>query len=140
MKVTDCIECPNCHKPFLKQTESNSVWYCHKCHTEFSTNELVHQWGLDAGDLFGYYTNYKFWAPEVNSTLQFHIQKGRKEVYGSVSTHYSEFVGGEPYWSTGQERNSAYQMVSRMLLDIPEFDDYADMLNTYADGLDVGVQ
>ena len=56
MKITDCITCPKCHTPFLKKASSPKSymdWFCHKCKTNFSTHELVNQWGLDAGDLFG---------------------------------------------------------------------------------------
>lgn len=123
MNVTDCIECPKCHKPFLKQI--NQDWYCHKCHTDFTTHELVYQWGLDAGDLYGEILDVKKW---VNSLVE-------KFPYCQ-----SYFVESEPEWATEYERENSYQMVTRMLLDIPEFDDYADMLATHEDALGIGVQ
>jgi len=123
MKIHECIECPKCHKPFLKQTKQD--WYCHKCRTDFTTHELVYQWGLDAGDLWGLDGD----VPRISlSPISF------------FSPKYYEVETGEPYWLSGKERNLAYQMVSRMFLDTPEFDDYADMLATQENALGIGVQ
>lgn len=120
MKVIDCIECPKCHKRFLKKQNPQGTldWYCHNCREGYSTHELVYQWGLDAGDLFG----------------------GNTSPLYTIHRQFSGYPEGEPYWYSVSERDDSYQMVTRMFLDIPEIDDYTDMIRTYADGLDVGIQ
>ncbi len=129
--VKDFLRCPKCGKHMLKEStfpKFGMEYYAHCCHTYFGVNELVNQFGYDAADLSPAYpvthAQYKGWQ-----YISFPTQK-----------FYSEFDGGEPYWLSGNDRNSAYQMVSRMLLDIPEFDEYADMLNTQMDALGVGLQ
>lgn len=130
MKIHECIECPKCHNPFLKSYGTNAKfgkeYFCHFCHTYFGVNELVNQWNYDAGDLFD--TSPWWMEPDLATCL--------------YATHgqFSGYPEGEPYWATGYERKDAYQMVSRMFLDIPEFDDYADMLATQEDALGIGVQ
>ena len=164
MEVTDCIECPKCHKPFLKSCGTNSQfgkeYFCHFCHEYFGVNELVNQWNYDAGDLYPPYPvthgNYKNWIPKGNHPMIVDIDYVQEKVdiswVGLCTTYpadgrvehtkniHSEFDNGEPYWATGYERKDAYQMVSRMLLGISEIDDYTDVMNTYADALDIGVQ
>ena len=143
MEVTDCIECPKCHKPFLKSCGTNSQfgkeYFCHFCHEYFGVNELVNQWNYDAGDLYPPYPvthgNYKNWIPKGNYTYRVEVTP-----IEFFSPTYYEVETGEPYWTTENERKDSYQMVTRMLLDIPEFDDYADMLATHEDALEVGVQ
>ena len=126
MKIQDCIECPRCHKPFLKSymgiasTKFGKGYFCHFCHTDFGVYELVHQWGMDAGDLFGDIVATP-WA--INSPVELEYP-----------------MPFEPDWSTAQERNDAYQMVSRMFLGVEEVDDYADLLATQDCALDIGVQ
>jgi len=125
--ITEYIECPKCNKEKLAYSHPESIlqWTCFHCFTAFSTDELVNRWGLDAGDLFGLNGD----VPNILlSPISF------------LSPKYYEVETGEPYWLSGKERNSAYQMVQRMFLDIPELDDYADMLATQEDALGIGVQ
>ncbi len=151
MKIQNCIECPKCHNPFLKSCGTNAKfgkeYFCHLCHTYFGVNELVNQWNYDAGDLYPPYPvthgNYKNWIPKGNYPMILNLDYAQQEakVFSSLQkVAYSEFDGGEPYWLSGKERNSAYQMVTRMFLDIPEYDDYADMLATQEDALGIGLQ
>lgn len=143
MKITDCIECPKCHKPFLKSCGTNATfgkeYFCHFCHTYFGVNELVNQWNYDAGDLFPPYPvthgNYKNWIPKGNYPYLVEATP-----ISSFSPKFYEVETGEPYWSTGYERKDAYKMVSRMLLGVEEIDDYADLLDTQECALDIGVQ
>lgn len=144
MKVTDCITCPKCQKPFLKGVANATFgkeYFCHKCHVYFGVNELVNQFGYDAADLFPAYpvthANYKGWI--VKS-------------YWAVSmTNYSEFDGGEPLWASMAERDEAYEVVVNMYAGIGEMEafeiwkekfdnDYADLITTQECALDIGVQ
>lgn len=143
MKIQDCIECPKCHKPFLKSCGTNAKfgkeYFCHFCHTYFGVNELVDQWNYDAGDLYPPYPvthgNYKNWIPKGNYPYRVWATPIK-----FFSPKYYEAETGEPYWATGYERKDAYQMVSRMFLGVEEVDDYADLLATQECALDIGVQ
>lgn len=102
------IVCPKCHKPNLYPFSSTKIgeeFRCWVCGEFLGLIELVTQWNYDAGDLFG-------------------NEPAPQKVY------YCEFVGGEPLWLSMAERQDAYQMVNRMLLGIPELDDYQDLKNT----------
>lgn len=135
--VKDMLMCPKCNKRFLKKNATkypgNSnlavgrVFFCHSCYTYFGAWELVNIWKMDAGDLYGNKDVVN--VPRIMSVpISF------------FSPKYYEVETGEPYWLSGKERNSAYQMVTRMFLDIPEYDDYADMLATQEDSLGRGLQ
>lgn len=138
MKVTDCIICPKCQKPFLKSVANSTFgkeYFCHKCKVYFGVNELVNQFGYDAGDLVPSYpvthANYKGWL---------YVPMPLAPIRNMVQKYYSEFDDGEPYWDNEFQRVDAYEMVSRMLLGIPEYDDYADLIATQENALDIGVQ
>lgn len=127
MKITDCIKCPKCYSLFLKQNKKSTKamldWFCHKCHTYFSTHELVNQWGLDAGDLYGDYRD----GNDVDAVPLRHA--------------YSEFDSGEPMWTCPEVRHDAYDMVSRMFLGISNFyDDLTDLIDTQEGALDRSIQ
>lgn len=131
--VKDMLMCPKCRKKMMGKAipqKFGMEYFAHCCHQYFGVNELVNQWNYDAGDLFPYYpvthASYKNWIKVAPISF--------------FSPKYYEVETGEPYWFSGKERNSAYQMVSRMFLDIPEIDDYADMLATQDDALGIGLQ
>jgi len=106
-------------------------YFAHCCHNYFGVDELVNQWNYDAADLLDLTPWYvePEWLTKMIQVVEVYTEK----VFPLPDTF-------EPEWHTKQERNSAYQMVSRMFLDIPEFDDYADMLATQEDALGIGVQ
>ena len=123
--IKDFLRCPKCGKQMMKESNSPKFgmeYFAHCCHTYFGMAELIHKWGFDAGDLFG--------DMPILSIMPISF----------FSPQYYEVETGEPYWLSGNERNSAYQMVSRMFLDIPEYDEYTDMLNTQMVALGVGIQ
>ena len=93
-------------------------------------DELVNQWNYDAGDLFGESSPYPALLVPVNWEV------------GEVMElpFYSEVPANEPDWETLTERVDAYEMVNRMLLGIPELDDYIDLKETEYDALGIGVQ
>lgn len=129
--VKDMLRCPKCGERKLGKSHPQTFgkeYFAHCCHLYFGVNELVGQWGYDAGDLFGY----------VFDTGKY--LKGLVDKYYPVMPFYSEFDGGEPYWKNQNERVAAMEMVNRMILGIPELDDYTDLLNTYEDALGIGVQ
>lgn len=148
--ISQSLVCPRCHTRFLRKSVAPRVgkeYYCHRCHIVMGIDELVNQWNYDAGDLFPYYpvthANYKNWIPKGNTPMIVQIDYGQQEmkVLSMLNRpNYSEFDGGEPYWDTLVERVDAYEMVNRMFLDIPEFDDYADLKETEYDALGIGVQ
>lgn len=131
--ISEFIKCPKCQKQFMKKSNPQKFgleYFCHNCHEYFGVNELVNQWGYDAGDLFPTYpvthADYKKWMK---------IDTVSKPVRA-----YSEWADGEPNWDTAQEREESYQGVTRMHMGISEYDDYADLLNTQQDALQIGVQ
>lgn len=154
--VKDFIKCPKCGKQKMGKAHPQSFgkeYYAHCCHQYFGVNELVNQWNYDAGDLFPYYpvthADYKGGFPSGN--LNILVSKQRQPTNVQLAPHYafdtlpptpfySEFDGGEPYWDTLAERVDAYEMVNRMLLGIPELDDYIDLKETEYDALGIGVQ
>jgi hypothetical protein len=129
--VKDMLVCPKCNKRMMGRSHPQKFgmeYFAHCCHQYFGVNELVNQWNYDAGDLFGY----------VFDTGKY--LKGIVDKYYPARTFYSEFDSGEPYWDTLAERVDAYEMVNRMLLGIPEYDDYLDLKETEYDALGIGVQ
>ena len=123
--VKDMLMCPKCRKKMMGKSNPQKFgmeYFAHCCHQYFGVSELIYQWGYDAGDLFNGQGGI------VSVPISF------------FSPKYYEVETGEPYWLSGKERNLAYQMVSRMFLDTPEFDDYADMLATQENALGIGVQ
>ena len=148
--VKDFIKCPKCGKKKMGKAHPQTFgkeYFARCCHEYFGVNELVNQWGYDAGDLFPYYpvthANYKNWIPKENIPMMVEIDYGQQEieVFSMLNRpNYSEFDGGEPYWDTLAERVDAYEMVNRMFLGIPELDDYADLKETEYDALGIGVQ
>lgn len=116
--ISQAIICPRCHTKSLRKSVCSKFgkeYYCHHCHIYMGLDELVHRWGYDVGDLF----------------IEFPIVPLRQ--FSQPSTF-------EPDWDTEQERVDSYQVVTRMFLEIPELDDYTDLMNTYRTALDVGVQ
>lgn len=123
--VKDMLMCPKCNKRMMGKAHPQKFgkeYFAHCCHSYFGMAELIHQWGFDAGSLFGDFPSLSI-AP-----INF------------FSPKYYEIETGEPYWMSGKERNYAYEMVGRMLLGIPELDDYTDLLVTQEDALGIGVQ
>lgn len=146
MKIQDCIECPKCHKRFLKSCGTNAKfgkeYFCHFCHTYFGVNELVNQWDYDAGDLSPAYpvthADYKSWIPRGCYPYTVDVEKfPNKSMW---NTAQSEFDDGEPMWDSWDEYVDAQMVVSRMFLGVEEVDDYADLLATQECALDIGVQ
>lgn len=129
--VKDMLMCPKCRKKLMGKSHPQRFgkeYYAHCCHQYFGVNELVNQWGYDAGDLFPYYpVTHAWYKPAME-----------RPVYNFF--HITEFDGGEPNWVTEQERVDAYQMVSRMFLGIEEIDDYIDLQETEYNALGIGVQ
>ena len=128
MHILDCIECPKCRKPFLKKVGKPTIgkeYYCHNEHIYFGTWELVTQWGLDAGD---------FYQPRllVHGTPPYKIP-----VPIDLDTAPNS---GEPIWANEKERDEAYEVVHRMFLGIPEWNDYQDLKETQECALDRGIQ
>lgn len=152
MRIQDAIQCPKCNKPFLKKVDNPNFgkeYFCHFCHIYFGTNELVNQFGYDAGDLCPYpvtHAQYKGW-----------VKKNRTVVVGDLTycvngdTYYSEFDEGEPYWNSITERDEAYEVVANMYADISEMEafelrknnldnGYTDLIATQEDALDRSIQ
>lgn len=123
--VKDFIKCPKCGKQKMGKAHPQKFgkeYFCHDCHIYFCMAELIHHWGFDAGSLFGDMPSLSI-AP-----------------IGFFSPKYYEVETAEPYWMSGKERNYAYEMVNRMLLGIPELDDYIDLKETEYDALGIGLQ
>lgn len=142
MKVTDCIDCPKCHKKFLRKVQ-NPEWgkeyFCHFCHVYFGVSELVNQWNYDAGDLFGYNLDGRKYV------------KSLTEKYYPPTVHYSKYDNGEPMWRHKTDRVSAYNVVDNMYAGIREMEafelwknkldnDYADLIATKEGALDASIQ
>lgn len=128
-KANDFLKCPKCEKNFMLKSvpqKFGKEYFCHRCHTYFGVNELVNQWGYDAGDLYPYY-------PVTHASYKNWITKEQVKFFG-------EFSNGEPNWDTKEERSDAYEMVNRMIMGIPEYDDYLDLMNTQNDAMQIGVQ
>ena len=122
--VHDMLKCPKCNKKMMGKAIPQTFgkeYFAHCCHEYFGVNELVNQWGYDAADLFTSIDS----VPRSDPTWK---------------KWYSEFAGGEPIWSNLAEYQDAQAMITRMLVGIPEIDDYADLISTYEDALGVGVQ
>lgn len=129
--VNDMLMCPKCGKKLMGKAHPQRFgkeYYAHCCHQYFGVNELVNQWGYDAGDLYGYVDNAKKFVNDLTNK------------YYPPQPFYCEFDGGEPNWKNEQERVDAYQMVSRMFLGIEEIDDYIDLRETEYNALGIGVQ
>jgi hypothetical protein len=127
--IKDFLKCPKCKKQMMRQSlhqEFGKEYFSHCCHEYFGVNELVNQWGYDAGDLVPSYpvthANYKGWYPTEQVKW------------------FSEFDSGEPMWATAYERVDAYKVVQRMFLGLPELEDYQDLMSTNEDALQIGVQ
>lgn len=131
--VHDMLKCPKCNKKMMGRAIPQTFgkeYFAHCCHEYFGVNELVNQWGYDAADLFPPYpathADYKN-SPLTNRNIM-------------MGKYYSEFDGGEPYWNNLAEYQDAQTMVGRMIMGIPEIDDYMNMISTYEDALGIGVQ
>lgn len=126
--VYDMLKCPKCSKKMMGKSYPQTFgkeYFSHCCHIYFGVNELINQWGYDAGDLSPQYpVTYGDYKRNNSNPLKF----------------YSEFDDGEPYWANLAEYQDAQSMVTRMIMGIPEIDEYQDMLNTYADAFGVGIQ
>jgi len=132
--VKDFLRCPKCGKQMMKESNPpkwGMEYFAHCCHEHFGIDELVSKWKYDAADLFDPTPWYV--EPEWLTRMIQVVDAYTEKEFPLPDTF-------EPDWSTKQERNSAYQMVSRMFLDIPEYDDYTDMLNTQMGALGVGLQ
>lgn len=130
--VHDFLKCPKCGKAMMKKSVHPVLgreYFSHCCHQYFGVNELVNQWNYDAADLTPTYpvthANYKGWITVPPTT---------------ETSFYSEVLSLEPDWDTLHERVDAYAMVNRMLLGIPELDDYLDLKETQEYALQTGVQ
>lgn len=126
--VNDMLVCPKCRRKLMGKSHPQRFgkeYFAHCCHEYFGVNELVNQWGYDAGDLYPYYpvthVNYK---KSIDANFVF----------------YSEFVGGEPFWANLAEYQDAQAMVGRMIMGVPELDDYADLSATQEYALGIGLQ
>ena len=122
--VNDMLICPKCSKKMMGkscQQTFGKEYFAHCCHEYFGVNELVNQWGYDAGDLFSHIDSVPRSAP-------------------SWKNWHSEFDTGEPYWANLAEYQDAQAMVTRMIMGIPEIDDYQDMIASYEDALGIGLQ
>lgn len=131
--VKDMLMCPKCNKRMMGRSHPQKFgmeYFAHCCHQYFGVNELIHFWGFDAGDLFG--DKSSFYIGEMEQLVPVHSEI--KKVW------FCEYPDGEPYWYSISERDDAYSMVNRMLLGIPEYDDYLDLKETEYDALGIGVQ
>lgn len=127
--IHDFMKCPKCSKQFLGKSvhpEFGKEYFCHHCHIYFGVNELVNMWGYDAADLSPVYpvthADYKGWKNN------FPIMEPEDEPI--------EFV----VWDTWEDYVEAYEMAGRMLMNIPEMDDYLDLKQTQEYALQVGIQ
>lgn len=130
--VNDFLKCPKCGKQMMGKSHPQKFgkeYFANCCHEYFGVNELVNQFGYDAADLTPAYpvthANYKGWITVPPTT---------------ETSFYSEVPAYEPDWDTLSERVDAYEMVNRMLLGIPEWDDYLDLKETQECALQIGVQ
>ena len=130
----DILMCTKWNKRMMGKSHPQKFgkeYFAHCCHNYFGVNELVNQWNYDAGDLFDPTPWYV--EPEWLTRMIQVVDAYTEKVFPLPDTF-------EMGWSTKYERNLAYQMVQRMFLDIPEYDDYADMLDTQEDALGIGLQ
>jgi hypothetical protein len=96
--INDKIICPKCETHNLRKAIPQKLgveYFCDKCHLCFDIQNLVNFWGFDAADLL------------ANSDIM------------------SNEPTFEPLWETWLERNDEYEVVGRMLLNIPEWEDIA---------------
>lgn len=148
--VHDMLKCPKCNKKMMGKAIPQAFgkeYFAHCCHEYFGVNELVNQWGCDAADLYPSYpvtyADYKNWIPKGNYPITVYIDYEGQEMSAFLPLNrpnYSEFDGGELYWNNLAEYQDAQAMVGRMIMGIPEIDDYVDMISTYEDALGIGVQ
>lgn len=144
-------------------------FFCDIDRVYFSIWELVNIWGFDAGDFVNnngvsllpnrpticthdYLMDYPPFIPKrfqyatqcMDCFEIFYEDEKSDTVSNSEDVNFllqtsSEF-SGEPMWQSNQEREEAYEMVHRMFMGIPEYDDYQDLKNTQNSALDIGVQ
>lgn len=157
--IHDFLKCPKCGKQMMGKSlpqRFDREYFSHCCHRYFGVNELVNQWGYDAAD-FGNtlsvkylpivckHTNVEKFPPFVPEIfVRYHTCKdcGARIDFLPVVVDYphTEVEPLEPDWETSYERVDAYEMVNRMLLGIPEWDDYFDLKETQEYALQTGVQ
>ena len=164
--IKDKLLCPKCGSRSLRKSHGRNPigeMFCDRDRIYFTIWELVKVWGFDAGDFInnngvsllpsgiGVVCTHEFlvaYPPFIPKTP--FIPKMFKyanqcmdcfEIFpeDKKSDTVSMFEG-EPMWQSNQEREEAYEMVHRMFMGIPEYDDYQDLKNTQECALDIGVQ
>jgi len=136
-------------------------YFCHWCHLYWGVDELVNKWGYDLGEFgdsfplevytaIGKKNNFatnnnrhpwmnlpimKDWdTPEEDKAWEYLSDK-------IISTNWfdfdsvSTFLTDEPVWRTDDQKQEAYEIVTRMFLGIPE---YAEGCGNQ--GIDIGLE
>lgn len=139
MNIQDKIVCPKCNTRGLRKSHGVSPkgeMFCDKDHEYLTIWELVNIWKYDAGDFVNQNNRY------IGSTLLPKITSWENildlEDINNQLTSYE--ISSEPMWLSSQEREEAYEIVHRMFMGIPEYDEYQDLKNTQECALDRGVQ
>lgn len=165
MNIQDKLICPKCMTRNLRKAHGRNPiaeFFCDKDHDYFTTWELVNIWNYDAGDFVNLrgvsllpnkldtvskcdhpiLVDFPLFIPKIfqygkqcADCLKIFMDEDLKPPYP-----VENFQDGEPVWESEQERTEAYEMVHRMLLGIPEYNDYQDLKNTQECALDRGIQ
>jgi len=139
----------------------NKEYFCHWCHEYWSLDELVNKWGYDLGDLGDTKPQLNFapafptlsisqidylaiekiidgWQKVVHPIQILHLDPSVETLYStnwfdteSASTSLTD----EPVWRTEAQKQEAYEIVTRMFLGIPEYEEGCGN-----HGIDVGLQ
>lgn len=142
--VKDMLRCPKCGRQMMGKSHPQKwgmEYFAHCCHEFFGIDELVSKWGYDAGDLFDPEPWYA--EPEWLTRMVQVVETYSKNPPNTPIVLAHQFPlpdSFEPEWYSTMERDDAYSMVNRMLLGIPEYDEYQDEQKTYYDALGIWVQ
>ena len=131
-----CIKCPKCSRKTLRKSVGANCkeWFCDQCHLYFDTYELVFIYDYDYGD-FGDVSAKNLLASieEILSTPKMVVSE--KITSTNWFDTVSSYTIDEPTFFSVKERDEAYEMVTRMFLDIPEWAE-----GTANVGIDIGIE
>jgi hypothetical protein len=162
MMIQNKLICPKCHTRNLRKAHGKNPigeMFCDKDHEYFTIWELVHKWGYDAGDFVNLngvsllpnkpkcpHTDLQDYPSDVSE--EYLGRKYCKNCLESftidtpidILTDWQEGeipppTSDEVILESEKERKESYEMVNRMFLGIPEWDDYQDLKNTERDAL-----
>jgi len=136
MKIQDKLVCPKCRTRNLRKAHGRNPigeMFCDRDRIYFTIWELVNIWGFDAGDFVN--NNGVSLLPNKIKISSSHgtlvsFSPTTLKFYPNTRIDTLSMFEGEPLWQSPQEREEAYEMVHRMFLGIPEYDDYQDLKNT----------